>query len=64
MRSLFLRPKGALLAAHLLDTLPGVLDDEDEGIAEALNRAAELEENPSIGLSLEQFDEMFRSRKS
>lgn len=53
----------ALLAAHLLDSLPGILEDEDEGIAEALRRGAELDENPGIGLSLEQFDRMFKSRR-
>lgn len=54
----------ALLAARLLDSLPSILDDEDEGVAEALRRAAELDANPGIGLSLEQFDQMFRSRRS
>ena len=33
----------AKLAADLLDSLPGVLSDEDEGIAEALRRDAEIE---------------------
>jgi hypothetical protein len=28
----------AKLAASLLDTLPGILSDEDEGVAEALRR--------------------------
>ena len=43
----------AVLAAHLLGSLPSVLHDEDEGIAEALRRDAELEANPSLGMSLE-----------
>jgi len=30
----------ATLAANLLESLPGVLSDEDEGIAEALGREA------------------------
>jgi hypothetical protein len=33
----------AVLAAHLLGSLPSVLHDEDEGIAEALRRDAEFE---------------------
>jgi hypothetical protein len=33
----------AVLAAHLLGSLPPVLHDADEGIAEALRRDAELE---------------------
>jgi len=43
----------AVLAAHLLRSLPSVLEDEDEGIAEALRRDAELEATPDIGLTLE-----------
>ncbi|MFT3992195.1 MAG: addiction module protein [Luteolibacter sp.] len=42
------------LAAHLLDSLPSVLDDEDDGLAEAMRRDAELEANPGIGMTLEQ----------
>ncbi|MEO6391462.1 MAG: addiction module protein [Pyrinomonadaceae bacterium] len=53
----------AVLAAHLLDSLPGILIDEDEGIAEALRRDAELDLNPEIGLSLEEFDRRIKSRK-
>ena len=40
----------AVLASHLLETLPGVLSDQDEGVAEALRRDAELESNPSSGI--------------
>jgi hypothetical protein len=40
----------AALAADLLQTLPGVLSDEDEGIAEALRRDADLAANPSAGI--------------
>ena len=46
----------ATLAAHLLDSLPPVLDDADEGVAEALRRDAELSANPQLGLSLEELD--------
>lgn len=53
----------ALLAAHLLDSLPGVLVDEDEGVAEALRRNAELDADPSIGLTFKQVEQMYRSRK-
>jgi hypothetical protein len=54
----------ALLAAHLLGSLPSVLHDEDEGIAEALRRDAEFESNPSIGISLEQLDQQVQRRRS
>jgi len=39
----------AVLAAHLLGSLPSVLHDEDEGIAEALRRDAELNANSAGG---------------
>ena len=54
----------AVLAAHLLGSLPSVLHDEDEGIAEALRRDAELEANSSLGMSLEQLDQRIASRRS
>ncbi len=53
----------AVLAAHLLGSLPPVLHDEDEGIAEALRRAAELDANPSSGISLEQLDRQIERRR-
>ena len=40
----------ARLAAHLLQTLPGVLTDEDDGVAEALRRSREMDANPSVGI--------------
>lgn len=45
-----------ILAARLLGSLPSVLHDEDEGIAEALRRDAEFETDGSIGISLEDLD--------
>ena len=46
----------AKLAAHLLDSLPGVLSDEDEGIAEALRRDEEIDAHSSQTITLEQLD--------
>lgn len=40
----------ALLATDLLQTLPGVLSDEDEGVVEALRRDAELDADPAAGI--------------
>ena len=59
-------PEGqrAVLAAHLLGSLPAVLHDQDEGIAEALRRDAEFDENPDIGLSVEQLGEKIARRRS
>jgi hypothetical protein len=45
----------AKLASHLLDTLPIVLADDDEGVAEALLRDAELDRDPKAGMTLEEF---------
>jgi hypothetical protein len=53
----------ATLAANLLESLPGVLSDEDEGIAEALRRDAELEANPDRAISLAQLDAQIKSRR-
>ena len=45
----------ARLAAQLLRSLPSGLVDDDDGIAEAQRRDAELDADPSIGLSSEEF---------
>jgi hypothetical protein len=50
----------ALLAAHLLGSLPAVLYDEDEGIAEALRRDAELEADASSAISLQELDQQLQ----
>ena len=54
----------AILAAHLLESLPPVLHDQDEGIAEALRRDADFENDPSFGMSLEQLDQQIGRRTS
>ena len=53
----------ATLAANLLESLPGVLSDQDEGVAEALRRDAELEANPDRAISLAQLDAQLKSRR-
>ena len=53
----------AVLAAHLLRSLPSVLEDDDEGVAEALRRDAELDANPGIGITLEQLDQQVNVRR-
>ena len=53
----------AVLAAHLLQSLPPVLHDEDGGIAEALRRDAEFDANPDLGISLEQLDRQIAARR-
>jgi hypothetical protein len=54
----------ARLAVSILDSLPGVLADQDEGIAEALRRDAELDADPESGLSLERLDDLIRDQRS
>ena len=39
----------AQLAAQLLTSLPATLTDRDDGVAEALRRNKELDEDPSAG---------------
>ena len=54
----------ATLAANLLDSLHGVLADDDEGIAEALRRDTDLEANPTQAISLAELDDQVKSRRS
>lgn len=54
----------AKLASDLLNSLPGVLSDEDEGVAEALRRDAELESDPKQAITLAQLDSEIQSRRS
>jgi len=53
----------AKLAANLLGSLPAVLSDEDEGVAEALRRDAEIDADPTQGISLEQLDSHIQGRR-
>lgn len=53
----------AMLAAHLLESLPAALHDEDEGLGEAQSRDGELDANPEIGLSLEELDDRIAGRR-
>ena len=41
----------AKLAAGLLDSLPGVLAEDDGGLAEALRRSEEMDRDPGARLS-------------
>jgi putative addiction module component (TIGR02574 family) len=45
----------ARLAAALLDSLPSVLVDDDEGLAEALRRSEEMDRDPTVCLTHEEF---------
>ena len=52
----------AILAAQLLGSLPSVLHDEDEGIAEAFRRDADLDAGRVSGMSIEQLDQQIERR--
>jgi hypothetical protein len=53
----------AVLASHLLRSLPPVLEDDDEGIAEALRRDAELDASADLGITLDQLDQRIRDQR-
>jgi hypothetical protein len=53
----------AILATQLLRSLPSVLEDDDEGIAEALRRDAEFDTNPDMGITLEELDRRISARR-
>jgi len=46
----------ATLITNLLHSLPPILSDEDDGIAEALRRDVELDANPGLAISLAELD--------
>jgi hypothetical protein len=54
----------AILAAHLLGSLPSVLHDEDEGLREALRRDAEFGADLSFGMTLEELDQKIERRRN
>ncbi len=53
----FKRPESerAKLASGVLESLPGVLVEDDEGLAEGLQRGGEMEHDPSACMSQEEF---------
>jgi hypothetical protein len=54
----------AKLAANLLDSLPGVLSDGDEGVGEAIRRDAEIDADPNQAMTLARLDSQIQSRRS
>ncbi len=50
------------LASRLLQSLPPVAFDEDEGVAEALRRDAELDADPNQAMMLRDLDSQVQSR--
>ena len=51
------------LIMHLLDTLPPVLSDEDDGVSEALRRDEEMNADACRGLSFKALEGKVRARR-
>jgi putative addiction module component (TIGR02574 family) len=51
------------LASRLLQSLPPVAFDDDEGVAEALRRDAELDADPTTAMSLRDMDSHIQQRR-
>jgi hypothetical protein len=54
----------AVLAAHLLRSLPSAFHDEDKAMEEALRRDADFDASPSSGISLEQLQQQIERRRN
>ena len=53
----------AELVGKMIRSLPSPgLDDDDDGVAEALRRSDELKENPELGMSIEALDRRMSER--
>jgi len=60
--SLSAKERGELIA-KLLRSLPGpFIDDDDDGIEEALRRSDELKKNPELGISIKELDRRMHER--
>lgn len=53
----------ATLAVHILDSLPGLFSEKDGGLAEAERRDRDMDANPSVAMSLEEFDRQIANRR-
>ena len=51
------------LASRLLRSLPPVAFDDDEGVAEALRRDAELDADPTTAMSLRDMESHIQQRR-
>jgi hypothetical protein len=53
----------AKLAEKLIASLPGpFIEDDDDGIDEAIRRRREMDEDPKASISMEELDEMIKKR--
>ena len=51
------------MVVNLLDSLPGILSDEDEGVAEALRRDAEVDADPAQAFPLTELESQIQGRR-
>jgi hypothetical protein len=51
------------LAASLLDSLPGILSEQDDSVVEALRRDAELDAHPERAIASEELDTFIRGQR-
>ena len=60
--SLPTKERGELIE-KLIRSLPGpFIEDDDDGITEALRRSDELKKNPEMGISIEELDRRMHER--
>jgi hypothetical protein len=48
---------------HILESLPGLFSEPDGGLSEAMRRDAEMDANPALGLTIEEFDRKIANRR-
>lgn len=53
----------AILASRLLLSLPAVLAEDDDGLAEALRRDSELDRSPESAVSMEEFEAFINAHR-
>ena len=53
----------AILAASLLGSLPAVLDEDDEGVNEALRRSREMDDDPGVEMTWDDVKSGVRQRQ-
>lgn len=60
--SLPAKERGELIE-KLVRSLPGpFIEDDDDGIEEAVRRSKEMDEHPEMSITMEQLDEMIQKR--
>ena len=53
------KPQAAIIPWSVFLEIQEQMDDDDEGIAEAQRRSEELDRDPSMGMTMEEFQQAF-----